>query len=87
MKYKIAAAFLSVILLLIVGVSLLDLTAFELAAPGGTTFAINDWEGIGRMVGDWLWSYRSIDLLVQVTLLFAAVIGASAMFRTMRRNE
>ena len=87
MRYKIAAVLLSLILLILVGINLLELTAFELAAPSGTTFDIVDWEGIGSTVGDWLWSYRSIDLLVQVTLLFAAVIGASAMFRIMRRDE
>lgn len=87
MKYKIAAAILSLVILWLVGATLLDITAFELAAPTGTTFAIIDWEGVGSAVGDWLWSYRSIDLLVQVTLLFAAVIGASAMFRAMRREE
>ncbi len=86
MKYKIAAALLSLIIIILIGVQLVDFTAFTIGTPSGPLFAPDTWEQIGQTVGSWLWSYRVFDVLVQVMLLLAAVIGASAMFRSMDKE-
>jgi hypothetical protein len=78
MRYKIAAIVLGgLIFLLIVG-QLVDLTPFLLGSPLQLPADTN------QAVADWLGSFRAIDLLVQVTLLLAAVMAASAMFRASR---
>lgn len=87
MKHKIAAIILSIILVLLIGVQLVDFTAFALSAPIEPLLNPGDWDIIGQRVGELMWSYRVVDVLIQVTLLLAAVIGASAMFRSMRREE
>jgi multisubunit Na+/H+ antiporter MnhB subunit len=81
MKYKIAAIILSIILVLLIGVNLIDFTAFTLGDPASSPLPLHE------AIADWLWSYRVVDVLVQVTLLFAAVLGASAMFRAMKKEE
>jgi hypothetical protein len=87
MKYKIAAIFLCVFIVFMISVRIVDFSAFTLGEPAGSTIAPNLWDQIGKAVGDWLWSYRVIDVLAQAVLLFAAVIGASALFRSMRKEE
>ncbi|MGQ4870913.1 MAG: hypothetical protein ACP6IT_03645 [Candidatus Thorarchaeota archaeon] len=87
MKYKIAAAILALIVLVLIVGQLTDFTAFAVGAPSGPLLSPELWEQIGQAVGTTLWSYRVIDVLVQVTLLLAAVVGASAMFRSMRKEE
>jgi hypothetical protein len=78
MRYKIAAMTLAgLIFLLIIG-QLVDLTPFLLGSPSQLPADTN------QAVADWLGSFRAIDLLVQVTLLLAAVMAASAMFRASR---
>ena len=78
MRYKFAALLLgSLIFLLIIG-QLMDLTPFPLGSPLLLPVDTN------QAVADWLGSYRAIDLLIQVTLLLAAVMAASAMFRSAR---
>ena len=74
MRYKIAAILLSgVAFVLIVG-QLVDFTAFAFGVPS------SDPDPVTAMA-DWLWSFRTIDVLIQGVLLLAAVMGASAMFR------
>jgi len=87
MKHKIAAIILSVIMVLLIGVQLVDFAAFALSAPTEPLLNHADWDIIGQRVGELMWSYRVVDVLIQVTLLLAAVIGASAMFRSMRKEE
>ncbi len=87
MKYKIAGALLSLIIIALIGVQLVDFTAFTIGFPAGPLLPSSWWEQIGQAVGSTLWSYRVIDVLIQATLLVAAVVGASAMFRSMRREE
>jgi multisubunit Na+/H+ antiporter MnhB subunit len=87
MKHKIAAIILSIIMVLLIGVQLVDFTAFALSTPTESLLNPADWDIIGQRVGELMWSYRVVDVLVQVTLLLAAVIGASAMFRSMRKEE
>ena len=87
MKYKITAIFLCVLMVVIISIRVVDFAAFTLGEPAGSTIAPNLWDQIGKTVGDWLWSYRVIDVLAQAVLLFAAVIGASALFRSMRKEE
>jgi multisubunit Na+/H+ antiporter MnhB subunit len=87
MKFKIVAIVLCVFIVYIIGARIFNFAAFTLGEPSGTTIAPNFWDQIGKTVGDWLWSYRVIDVLAQAVLLFAAVIGASALFRSMRKEE
>ena len=87
MKHKIAAIILSIIMVLLIGVQLVDFTAFALSTPTEPLLNPADWDIIGQRVGELMWSYRVVDVLIQVTLLLAAVIGASAMFRSMRTEE
>ena len=78
MRYKIAALVLGgLIFSLIIG-QIVDLTPFLLGAPSQLPADVN------QAVADWLGSFRAIDLLIQVTLLLAAVMAASAMFRSSR---
>ncbi|MHA1781364.1 MAG: hypothetical protein ACTSYL_10950 [Candidatus Thorarchaeota archaeon] len=87
MKYKIVAGLLSLIIIALIGIKLVDFTAFTIGAPAGPLIAPNLWEQIGNAVGSTLWSFRVIDVLIQATLLVAAVIGASAMFRSMKKED
>ncbi|MGY5862898.1 MAG: hypothetical protein RTU09_11055 [Candidatus Thorarchaeota archaeon] len=86
MKHKIAAIMLSVIMILLIGMQLMDFTAFPLSAPTELLLNPADWDIIGQRVGELMWSYRVVDVLIQVTLLLAGVIGASAMFRSMKKE-
>ncbi len=79
MRYKAAALFLSIIAMAMIAAHLLDFSVFPLGAPASSPDPI-------ASVADWLWSYRTIDVLIQGVLLLAAVMGASAMFR-MRHTE
>ena len=81
MKYKIAAIALGGLIFLLIAGQLADLTPFLLGSP---TLLPTDTNQVGEYVADWLGSFRAIDLLVQVTLLLAAVMAASAMFRATR---
>ncbi len=85
--HKVAAALLSLVILLLVGVYLVDYTPFALGQPPGTTTAADAWRTTAELLAEWLWSYRVIDVLIQVTLLLTAVLGASAMFRVMHRDR
>ncbi|MCF2136566.1 MAG: hypothetical protein K9W43_04920 [Candidatus Thorarchaeota archaeon] len=87
MKYKIVAGLLSLIMITLIGIKLVDFTAFTIGAPTGTLYAPTLWEQIGNAVGSTLWSFRVIDVLIQAILLVAAVIGASAMFRSLKKEE
>ena len=78
MRYKIAAMTLGVLTFLLIVGQLVDFTPFLLGSP---TLLPTD---TNQAVADWLGSFRAIDLLAQVTLLLAAVMAASAMFRATR---
>ncbi|TFF84626.1 hypothetical protein EU524_00755 [Candidatus Thorarchaeota archaeon] len=80
MKYRIAAIFLSLTMLALVIIQLVDLPLFPFGTPSSSPDPI-------AAVADWLWSYRTVDVLIQGVLLLAAVMGASAMFRTRRPKE
>jgi hypothetical protein len=80
MKYKIAAIFLSAVALLLVMFQLLELPVFPFGTPSSSPDPV-------ASVADWLWSYRTIDVLIQGVLLLAAVMGASAMFRVRGAEE
>lgn len=86
MKQRIAAIILSFLILVIIGAQLLDLTAFTLGSPS-STFPITDWNQISEVLANWIWSYRVIDVMIQATLLLASVLGFSALFRTMKKEE
>ncbi len=87
MKYKIFAFILAVVMIVIIGSQLIDFTAFIHGTPAGTLYDAGAWEEIGAAIADILWSYRAIDVLIQATLLLAAVMGASAMVRAYRRED
>jgi len=76
MRYRIAALLMGAIIFLLVLGQLIDFSVFTLGSPLELPADTNS------AVADWLGSYRAIDLLVQVTLLLAAVMAASAMFRS-----
>jgi len=78
MKHKIAALTLGGLTFLLIVGQLVDFTPFLLGSPSLLPADTN------QAVADWLGSFRAIDLLVQVTLLLAAVMAASAMFRATR---
>ncbi|TFG31920.1 hypothetical protein EU527_11375 [Candidatus Thorarchaeota archaeon] len=80
MRYRIAALLLGALVFLLIIGQLVDLTAFTLGSPIDLPADTNS------AVADWLGSYRAIDLLIQVTLLLAAVMAASAMFRASKRE-
>ena len=82
MKHKIAAILLSGIAFVLIVGQLVDFTAFGFGLPSSASDPVT-------AMADWLWSYRTIDVLIQGTLLLAAVLGASAMFRgiTVREDE
>lgn len=80
MKYKITAIIFSIIALLLIAVQLVDFSVFPLGPPASSPDPI-------AAVADWLWSYRTVDVLVQGVLLLAAVMGASAMFRMRHSGE
>ena len=87
MKYKVFALILVVVMIVIIGSQLIDFTAFVHGTPAGTLYDAGAWEEIGDAIADILWSYRAIDVLIQATLLLAAVMGASAMVRAYRKGE
>jgi hypothetical protein len=80
MRYRLAALFLSAVILLLVAVQLLDMPVFPFGTPSSSPDPV-------AAVADWLWSYRTIDVLIQGVLLLAAVMGASAMFRMRGAKE
>ncbi len=80
MRYRIAALFLCAIVFFLIVGQLVDFTAFVLGTPFNLPTDTN------AAVANWLGSYRAIDVLVQVTLLLAAVMAASAMFRASPRE-
>ncbi|MBN2227993.1 MAG: hypothetical protein JW779_00245 [Candidatus Thorarchaeota archaeon] len=80
MRYKIAALTLGVLILVLIIGQLIDYSTFSLALP------LLDYIDANDAVAQWLGTYRAIDILAQVTLLLAAVMGASAMFRTAQRE-
>ncbi len=86
MKHRIAAILLSLLMLVIIGAQLIDLTPFALGTPS-STFPIADWTQVSEALADWIWSYRVVDVMIQATLLLASVLGFSALFRTMRKEE
>ncbi len=86
MRYRIAAILLGLLILLIIGVRLIDLAPFALGTPS-VTYPIADWNQISEALADWIWSYRVIDVMVQATLLLASVLGFSALFRTLKKEE
>lgn len=75
MRYRIAALLLGAIVFILIVGQLVDFTSFVLGVPSNLP------SDVDSAVADWLGSYRAIDILVQVTLLLAAVMAASAMFR------
>jgi hypothetical protein len=80
-RHKAVALLLSSAIIFIIGIYLIDLNPFQLALPAGPTFDIDEVDAIAQAVGDIISSYRAIDVLIQVTLLLAAVVGATALFR------
>ena len=78
MRYRITALVLGILIFLLVIGQLVDLTPFLFGLPSQLPVDTN------QAVADWLGSFRAIDLLIQVTLLLAAVMAASAMFRSSR---
>ena len=80
MRYKIAAILLSSIAFLLIVGQLVDFTAFGFGLPSSAPDPVT-------AMADWLWSYRTIDVLIQGTLLLAAVLGASAMFRSTTQED
>ncbi len=87
MRYRAAAFLLSLVIVVLVGSRLVDFSIFSLGAPAGPLLSPDAWDQIGTTIGEWLWSFRVVDVLVQATLLLAAVVGASAMFRSMRDHN
>jgi len=81
MRYRIAAFLLGILILVLVVGQLIDLNIFVLGTPLDLPPDTN------AAVADWLGSYRAIDILIQVTLLLAAVMAASAMFRASQQKE
>ncbi len=75
MRYRLAALILGVLIFILIIGQLVDFSVFVIASPVALPTDTN------AAVADWLGSYRAIDVLVQVTLLLAAVMAASAMFR------
>ncbi|TXT54902.1 MAG: hypothetical protein BAJATHORv1_50155 [Candidatus Thorarchaeota archaeon] len=89
MKHKIVAAVLSLVIIILVGYQLIDFSAFVLGTPAGGTQPA-DLANAGQVLGvirDWISSYRAIDVLIQATLLLAAVMGVSALVRSMYMEE
>ena len=80
-SHKAVALVLSLVIIYIIGIQLIDLIPFQLGTPVGTTFPIDAIDAIAQAVGDTISTFRAIDVLIQVTLLLAAVIGATALFR------
>ena len=78
MRYRIAAPVLGVLIFILIIGQLFDLSTFVLGTPFELPSDTN------AAVENWLGSYRAIDILVQATLLLAAVMAASAMFRASR---
>lgn len=76
MRYRLAALLLGSLIFILIVVQLVDLSTFTLGSPPELPTDTNS------AVANWLGSYRAIDLLIQVTLLLAAVMAASAMFRS-----
>jgi hypothetical protein len=80
MRYRIAALLLSGIAFVLIIGQLVDFTAFSLGLPSSAPDPVT-------AMADWLWSYRTVDVLIQGILLLAAVMGASAMFRGTVEHE
>ena len=87
MRYRAAAIIFLLILLYLIGLVLVDLAPFALGSPIGSTYDPNAWLEIEQAIRGILPFYRVPDLLIQATLILAAVIGASAMFRLSKKEE
>ncbi len=57
------------------------------------TYAKNDWikvgtsENVGSEIANFMWNYRSLDLLAQAIILFGAAAGCLAILREEREEK